>query len=80
MDYKNALMEYIRDEIVRNRGAVIKEDEDLLSSGVIDSLSILKLVSFVEERFGIQVPDEDVVYDNFKSISALTEYLQQHGQ
>ena len=80
MDYKNALMEYIRDEIVKNRAAVIKDDEDLLSSGLLDSLSILKLVSFVEERFGIQVPDEDVVYDNFKSISALAEYLQRYSQ
>jgi acyl carrier protein len=38
------------------------------------------LVAFVEERFGIVVPDDDVVYDNFKSINALAEYLQHSDQ
>lgn len=75
MDYKNALMEYIRDEFVRNRGTVIKEDEDLLSSGLIDSLGILKLVSFIEERFGIQIPEEDVVFENFNSVEAMSRFL-----
>jgi acyl carrier protein len=37
-------------------------------------------VAFVEETFGIQVPDQDVVYDNFKSVSALEEYLHQHNK
>ena len=75
MDYKNALVEYIRDEFVRNRKAIIKDDEDLLSSGVIDSLGILKMVSFIEERFGIQIPGEDVVYENFCSVEAMSRYL-----
>jgi acyl carrier protein len=75
MDWKSILMEYIRDEFARNRGADIKEDEDLLSSGLIDSLGILKLVSFIEDRFGIEVPGEDVVYDNFFSVDAMSRYL-----
>jgi acyl carrier protein len=75
MDWNNTLMEYIRDEFARNRGADIKEDEDLLSSGLIDSLGILKLVSFIEDRFGIEVPGEDVVYENFCSVEAMTRYL-----
>ena len=79
MDYKNALIEYIRDEFVRNRGAVIKEDEDLLSSGLIDSLGILKLVSFIEERFGTQIPAEDVVFENFHSVEAMSNYLAGRG-
>jgi len=78
MDSKNILSEYIKNEIIRNNNAQLDENEDLLGTGVLDSLSILKLVAFVEERFGIQVPDEDVVFDNFKSVSALEEYLNQH--
>jgi len=80
MDYKSALMEYVRDEFVKNPKAVINENDDLLSSGLIDSLGILKLVSFIEDRFGIRVPDEDVIYDNFQSINTLAGYLQQHPQ
>lgn len=75
MDHKTTLMEYVLDEFVTNRGGVIKEDEDLLSSGLIDSLGILKLVSFIEERFGIQIPPEDVVFENFNSVEAMSQYL-----
>lgn len=75
MDFKNSLMKYIQDEFIRKRGGDIKEDEDLLSSGLIDSLGILKLVSFMEEEFAMEVPSEDVVYENFYSIEAMSRYL-----
>jgi len=75
MDYKNSLIQFIRDEFVRKRGGDIKEDEDLLSSGLIDSLGILTLVSFMEEQFAIEIPSEDVVYENFHSIESMSRYL-----
>jgi acyl carrier protein len=75
MDHKNILTEYVLNEFAANRGEVIKEDEDLLSSGLIDSLGILKLVSFIEERFNIQIPPEDVVFENFNSVEAMSQYL-----
>lgn len=75
MDYKNSLIQFIQDEFVRKRGGDIKEDEDLLSSGLIDSLGILTLVSFMEEQFSIEIPSEDVVYENFHSIESMLSYL-----
>jgi acyl carrier protein len=80
VDQKTILAQYIQTEILHGRNVNLQEDQDLLGAGILDSLSILQLVAFVEERFGIQVPDEDVVYDNFKTINALAEYLQQRGQ
>lgn len=75
MDSSTTITKYIKDEILRGRSTQLHEDDDLLSSGVLSSLSILQLVAFIEERMGIQVPDEDVVYENFHSISALSTYL-----
>lgn len=75
MERKTAITNYIRDEILRGRSGELREDDDLLSSGVLSSLSILQLVAFIEERMGIQIPDEDVVYENFHSIASLSEYL-----
>jgi len=77
MDRKTILMDYVKNEIMRNRNAKLNENEDLLSAGILDSLAILQLVAYIDETFGIQVPDEDVVYDNFKSISSLVSYLGQ---
>jgi acyl carrier protein len=76
MDRKAAIAEYIKNEIMRNKNAKLDYDEDLLSAGILDSLAILQLVAYIEKALGVQVPDEDVVYDNFKSVNALVEYLQ----
>lgn len=75
MEKQAVLMKYIKEELLRGRMNDLKPEDDLLSSGVINSLGILQLVSFVEERMGIEIPDEDVVYENFHSVAALTDYL-----
>ena len=77
MDRKTALENYIKEEIMRNRNANLDENDDLISAGILDSLGILQLVAYLEKAFKIQVPDEDVVYENFKSVNALVSYLQQ---
>ena len=78
MDRKPMITEYIKKEIVRNEKASISENEDLLSSGVLDSLGILQLVAYIQDTFGIEVPDKDVVYENFHSIKSLNDYLMQY--
>ena len=75
MDKQTMLMSYIKDELLRGRMNDLQPEDDLLSSGVINSLGILQLVSFVEKRMNIEIPDEDVVYENFHSVAALTDYL-----
>jgi len=78
MDRKTALIEFVKNEIMRNKNAKLNEDEDLLSAGILDSLAILQLVAFIEDQFGIKVPDEDVVFENFQSINALVTYLENY--
>ena len=76
MDTQTILMEYIKDDLLKGRKVDLKPEDDLLSAGILDSLGILQMVAFIEERFGYQVPDEDVVFENFVSIEALTNYLK----
>ena len=75
MDRKALLTDFIKNDILRNKNAKLDEDQDLLSSGILDSMAILQVVAYLEKTLGIRMPDEDVVYDNFKSIHALDEYL-----
>ena len=76
MDRKSALMDFVKHELLHGRKLELCDNEDLLSAGIIDSLGILRLVAFIEENFGIKVPDEDVVYENFNSFEAMGNYLQ----
>jgi len=47
-----------------------------LRDGIIDSTGVLELVTFVEDRFGITVPDDDLVPTNFDSIDALVAFVE----
>lgn len=76
MDTQAILVEYIKKELMKGRNVDISPMDDLLGSGIIDSLGILQMVSFIEERFNFQVPDEDVVFENFFSVEALSNYLK----
>jgi len=78
MDRKTALADYIKKEIIRNSNANLDEHEDLLGAGILDSLGILQLVAFISDTFGIEVPDEDVVYENFSSLQSIVSYLEQY--
>jgi acyl carrier protein len=77
MDYKTPLIEFIKQDILHGRNVPLDDEQDLLSAGVLDSLGILRVVAFLEERFGVRVPDEDVVFENFQSIRAMTDYVTQ---
>lgn len=49
--------------------------EDLMGSGLIDSLGMIRLVGFIETTYNIQVPVEDLTIENFKSLETINNYL-----
>jgi acyl carrier protein len=55
-------------------------DEDLLGQGIIDSLGIIKVITALERSFGIKVVDEEVVPDNFQSVSSIARFVEQKMQ
>ena len=57
--------------------SAIEPDEDLLADGIIDSMVLLKLVSFIEETFAVKVFDEDVTRENFGSFRAMQQFIEQ---
>jgi acyl carrier protein len=74
------LLEYIQKEIISNEVmSKIQTSDDLLSTGIIDSLSIMRLIAFIEERFEQKVPPQDLVIENFISIDAMAEYIHQNA-
>ncbi len=72
---KERLAHYIAHDLLNQGGLVIGEDEDLLGSGLLDSLSVMSLVHFIEQEFDIAVPAEDVTIEHFVSLAAIEAYL-----
>jgi acyl carrier protein len=50
-------------------------DASLTRQGVLDSMGVLELIMFVEERFELKVPDEDTLPENFDSVDRIVAYL-----
>ena len=53
----------------------ISPDENLFASGVVNSLFAMQLVLFVEKEFGIQVANEDLDFENSKSLGSIAGFV-----
>lgn len=69
--------DYISREFVQDSSMLpLHNTTPLLETGIIDSLRLLRLVLFVQERFGITVDDVDLVPEHFDSIDAICAYVR----
>jgi acyl carrier protein len=59
-----------------DNGFELDDEASFLEEGVVDSTGVLELVMFVEEMFGITVQDEEIVPQNFDSVSQLAAYIR----
>ena len=70
----------VKDHVVREflfdqPGIELDSHLHLIQEGVVDSLGILKLVSFLEGQFGITISSQEVVIDNFATVEAITTFV-----
>jgi len=69
--------DYISRELVQDQSLLpLENTTQLLETGILDSLSLLRLVIFVQEQFGITVDDLDLVPENFASVDDICSYLR----
>jgi acyl carrier protein len=61
--------------LMREDGARLAADEDLLVSGLLDSIGVMRLVGFIETDLNQPVPPEDVTLENFSTVRAMVDYL-----
>jgi acyl carrier protein len=69
--------DYISREFVRDPALLpLANDISLLDSGILDSLSFLRLVVFIEERFGLTMGEADLLPENFGSVNTICAFLR----
>jgi acyl carrier protein len=67
---------YIAAQILKQPSRKIAVDEPLISSGLIDSFSLMDLALFVEDTFGVRIEDTELnanTFDNLAQLAALIE-------
>ena len=69
--------DYISRELVPDAALLpLANDTSLLDSGILDSLSLLRLVVFLQDRFQLTVDDTELLPENFDSVNAICAYLR----
>jgi acyl carrier protein len=76
MDREAQVRAFVVDHFLFGKGESLAASDSLLSKGVVDSTGILELIAFLEQTFGISIPDEDVQAENFDSIQRIVRYLE----
>ena len=54
---------------------MLDKDDSLIEVGVIDSTGVLELIGFIEERYDVQIADEEVLPENLDSIANITRFV-----
>lgn len=73
---QNTIREFLITELFYDQEIDQIGAEDSLADYGLDSLGVFKTVAFCEENFGIRIPDEEVLPDNFQSIRAIAELVE----
>jgi acyl carrier protein len=80
MDQVSQIRQFVHDEFLADTDlAEFDDDYDLLESGLLDSLRLLKIISWLEQDLGIALADENLVPANFRSIRLICDLLDAAG-
>lgn len=61
--------------IMGEKGANLDDTFSLIENGVLDSLGIMKLIQFIEEKFSLSIDDEDILPENFENIESISRFI-----
>jgi len=72
---RNQIREFVQDVATTKGVSSFTDEESLLDNGVVDSMSIFRLVSFLEDTFRLRIADEDIVSENFETIEVIEQFV-----
>ncbi len=69
-----SIRSFLRDDL-RVAIDAVPRDEDLVTTGLIDSTDLVRLATHLERMLGITIPDQDIRVENFDSIVKILDYV-----
>jgi acyl carrier protein len=77
---QNEIINFIKENFIAGRSSVeLVPDQSLIDSGIMDSTGVLELVMFLEEKYSIQIDDEELIPENLDTINNLVAFLKKKG-
>lgn len=75
-ELRDGIIQYIHDEYVDKPGTVIDENTPLITSGLVDSFSLVSLKVHLEDKYGIQLNDDEATADAFETVARIMALVQ----
>ena len=72
----SSLATFIASKILKQPNRAIAADESLISSGLIDSFSLMDLALYVEDTFGVRIEDTELNADTFDNLTQLAALIE----
>jgi acyl carrier protein len=80
-DVTAALRKYILERHLQGElPANLTEDTPLLSSGILDSMAVLELASFIESEFGVELTASDTMSEAFDRLKDIVSLVERRGR
>jgi len=73
---KEKLAAFIKTELMRNPTYPLRDDEPLITGGLVDSFSLVELALFIEEQFGVHFDDVELTADNMNTLDQILANIQ----
>lgn len=74
---QETIRKYLIDHAPKGCGVQISDSDSLLEAGIIDSMSMVDLIAFLENEYSIQIDEDDMTPENFDSVDAIVEFIEQ---
>jgi acyl carrier protein len=74
-DIKGTIRRFLSEEVLFDEKRQVSDQQELLGD-ILDSLALLQLVEYIEQQYGFEVDDTDMVPDNFRSLDDLERYIR----
>jgi acyl carrier protein len=72
---KSTVKNYITSEIVPDITA-LEDDQVLIDGRLIDSIGIMKIISFIESEYNVSLEDDDMVMANFQTLNNISDMIK----
>jgi len=75
-ELKPRLREFLLTQLLRRPSYPLRDDERLISGGLIDSFSLAQIAVYIEEAFGVYIPDTELTVDNMDTLDQMAAQVE----
>lgn len=76
-EMQKVVLEYVIEEYVEDEDDELTVDTPLISGGIVDSFSMVSLKRFLENKYGIQIPDDKATPEAFDTVNKICDLVKE---